>query len=235
MIRKSVRAAFRPLLVHGEGSQPRPLCRLPDGRGRDPKKPLRRNPEADRKAASAAGHVNSMRGLVLRVPSNPTRGVCLDDRKLAGNRLATGSQQSTKRTGSRRRRFRLEKRRQPPISGSSRSPSGEYRITTPTRSRDLREVGMGWRFELTQSNIVAYLTSREARSQRVSGTVGPGALVVLRLRPKSDPSVSSVVHADRWVPAFAETTSERFCRGKSLCRSRFHGAEPGSVGAGFLH
>jgi hypothetical protein len=59
-----------------------------------------------------------------------------------------------------------------------------------------------------------------------------GALVVLRLRPKSDPSVSSVVHGDRKAAAFAETPSERVCRGRSLCRSRFRWCGAGLRGVG---
>jgi len=47
------------------------LCRLPDGGSRDPEKPLRRRPGADRRTATAACHVNSMRRSVSRVRQNP--------------------------------------------------------------------------------------------------------------------------------------------------------------------
>jgi len=54
-----------------EGRQPRPLCRVPDGGGRDPKKPLRRYSAVDRGTASTAGHVNSVRRSVSRVRQKP--------------------------------------------------------------------------------------------------------------------------------------------------------------------
>ena len=54
-----------------ESRQPRPVCRLPDGGSRDPKKPLRRRPAAHRRTATAASHVNSMRRSVSRVRQNP--------------------------------------------------------------------------------------------------------------------------------------------------------------------
>ena len=53
-----------------ESRQPRLPCRLPDGGSSDPKKPLRR-PAAQRRTATAASHVNSMRRSVSRVRQNP--------------------------------------------------------------------------------------------------------------------------------------------------------------------
>jgi hypothetical protein len=41
-------------------------------------KPLRRHPAADRRTTPAAGHVDSVRRSVLRVPSKTTGDVCLD-------------------------------------------------------------------------------------------------------------------------------------------------------------
>ncbi len=43
-----------------EGRQPWALHRLPDGGGSNPEQPLRRHPAADRGAAAAAGHVDSV-------------------------------------------------------------------------------------------------------------------------------------------------------------------------------
>jgi hypothetical protein len=66
---------------------------------------------ADRRTVAAASHVNCVRRSGLRVPLKTTREVCLDDRKLSASRLATGDRLPPNRIGSRRRRFRLEKRR----------------------------------------------------------------------------------------------------------------------------
>jgi hypothetical protein len=49
-----------------EGCQPRPLCRLPDGGGRDSAQSVRRHPAADRGAAPAADHVDSVRRSVSK-------------------------------------------------------------------------------------------------------------------------------------------------------------------------
>ena len=38
--------------------RPRPLCRVPDGGGRDPAKPVRRHPAHDRGTAVAADHID---------------------------------------------------------------------------------------------------------------------------------------------------------------------------------
>ncbi len=46
---------------------------------------------------STTGHVNNMRRSVSRITSQTTREVCLNDRKLAANRPATGSRENPKR------------------------------------------------------------------------------------------------------------------------------------------
>jgi hypothetical protein len=49
----------------GEGHQPRPLCRLPDGRGRHSEKSVRRHPAADRRTAAATSSCVGVRRLVV--------------------------------------------------------------------------------------------------------------------------------------------------------------------------
>ena len=50
-----------------KGGEPRPLCCVPDGRGRHPEKPLRRHPAADRGTAAAARYIDSVRrSIVMR-------------------------------------------------------------------------------------------------------------------------------------------------------------------------
>ena len=53
------------LIKWGEGHQPRPLCRLPDGRGRHSEKSVRRHSMADRRTAADARHINGVRLLVV--------------------------------------------------------------------------------------------------------------------------------------------------------------------------
>ncbi len=60
---------------------------------------------------TGAGHVDSMRRSVLRVPTKTTREVCLYDGKRAANRLPTGVRQPPNRIGSQPAAFRLENRR----------------------------------------------------------------------------------------------------------------------------
>jgi hypothetical protein len=57
------------------------------------------------------GHVDSLRGWVLRVPTKTMREVCLDNKKLAANRLSTGVRQPPNCIGSQRDGLRLENRR----------------------------------------------------------------------------------------------------------------------------
>jgi hypothetical protein len=73
-----------------EGREPRPLCRLPDGRGRHSEKPFPRHPAADRRTPATAGHVNSMRRTASRVSSQNNGDARLDDRPFAVVRLAGG-------------------------------------------------------------------------------------------------------------------------------------------------
>ena len=50
-----------------EGRQPRPLRRVPDGRGRHPTESVRRHPAADRGNAAAARYIDSVRrSIVMR-------------------------------------------------------------------------------------------------------------------------------------------------------------------------
>src|ERR1700730_5472221 len=54
-----------------EGRQPRPLCRLPDGRGRHPQNSVRRYPAAGLGAAAATGgRIDVKRSIVLRSIKN---------------------------------------------------------------------------------------------------------------------------------------------------------------------
>ena len=60
-----------------EGRQSRPLRRLPDGRGCDSKKPLRRHPAADRGTAATAGHVNSVTSSICHAFHEKPRETCV--------------------------------------------------------------------------------------------------------------------------------------------------------------
>jgi len=73
------RPVGRPSLdVRREGRQPRPLCRIPDGGGRDPEKPLCRRLAAHRRTAAAAGRTDSVKRLVVtrstKSPGNKSHG-----------------------------------------------------------------------------------------------------------------------------------------------------------------
>src|SRR3984893_7799167 len=57
----------------GEGHQPRPLCHLPDGRGRHSEKPVRRHLAADRRTATAARHFDRVRRSIV-MGSGQTHG-----------------------------------------------------------------------------------------------------------------------------------------------------------------
>ena len=99
-----------------ESREPRPLCRIPDGRGRHSPKSLRRHPANDRGTPATAGHVDSLRGWVLRVPTKTMREVCLDNKKLAAKRLSTGVRKppnciGSQRDDNQRDGLRLENRR----------------------------------------------------------------------------------------------------------------------------
>ena len=61
----------------GEGHQPRPLCRLPDGRGRHSEKSVRRHPAADRRTAVAAGHIDSVKRSVVTLSIKKLRETCV--------------------------------------------------------------------------------------------------------------------------------------------------------------
>jgi Transposase DDE domain group 1 len=58
----------------GEGHQPRPLCRLPDGRGRHSEKSVRRHSAADCGVTTAAHYIDSVtRSVVMRPIENYAR------------------------------------------------------------------------------------------------------------------------------------------------------------------
>ena len=57
--------------------RPRPLRRLPDGRGRDSEKPLRRHPAVDRGTAATAGHVNSVTSSICHAFHENPRETCV--------------------------------------------------------------------------------------------------------------------------------------------------------------
>jgi hypothetical protein len=60
-----------------EGREPRPLCRLPDGRCRRSETSVRRHPSAHRGTAAAAGHVNSVTSSVCRAFHEKQRETCV--------------------------------------------------------------------------------------------------------------------------------------------------------------
>ena len=76
-----------------------------------PRSHVAENLRADRRAALAAGHINSMRHLLPRVPTIITREVCLEDGKSVANRPSARSRQPSHFTGRLQRHPRLEKRR----------------------------------------------------------------------------------------------------------------------------
>jgi hypothetical protein len=59
-----------------KGRQTRPLCRLPDGGGRDPEKPVRRHPAAHRRTATASGGNSVMSSICLAFHQKP-RETCV--------------------------------------------------------------------------------------------------------------------------------------------------------------
>ena len=81
-----------------EGREPRPLRRLPDGRGRRSETSVRRHPSAHRGTAAAAGHVNSVTKFSLsRVPRKTTGDLRLDERKIDIPGRATASRPAPER------------------------------------------------------------------------------------------------------------------------------------------
>ena len=64
-----------------ESREPRPLCRLSDGRSRDSENSLRRHLAADRGTAAAAGLVNSVRRSIVTRSKKNTGDLRLDDRR----------------------------------------------------------------------------------------------------------------------------------------------------------
>src|ERR1700731_3685754 len=64
-----------------EGRQPRPLCRLPDGRGRHSEKPVHRHPAAGRRTTATAHYIHSVRRSIVMRSMQSVGKVRLDDGK----------------------------------------------------------------------------------------------------------------------------------------------------------
>ncbi len=64
-----------------EGRSPRPLCRLPDGRGRHSEKPVHRHPAAGRRTTTAARYIHSVRRSIVMRSMQSLGKARLDDGK----------------------------------------------------------------------------------------------------------------------------------------------------------
>ena len=112
----------------GEGHQPRPLCRLPDGRGCHSEKSVRRHPAADRRTAVAAGHIDSVKRSVVTLSiKNYGRRAYVDNRtRVFGAPLFVGVFQRLSR-GCWRRRSEIA--RNPQTSQSGFEPAVIWRMS----------------------------------------------------------------------------------------------------------
>ncbi len=64
-----------------EGREPRPLCRVPDGRGRHPSESVRRHPTVHRGTSTAASHINRVKRSFVTRRAKLTGGLCPNDGK----------------------------------------------------------------------------------------------------------------------------------------------------------
>ena|ERR1700722_1485539 len=94
-----VRELRRGDRVAVEGRQSRPLYRVPDGRSRDPEKPLCRHPVTDRGTAAAARHVDDVKRSVSPIRQNRQDKCVLVEEDLAFPTFDAATEGSTRSTG----------------------------------------------------------------------------------------------------------------------------------------
>jgi hypothetical protein len=132
-----------------EGRQPRPLCRLPDGRGRHSEKPVHRHPAAGRRTTATAHYIHSVRRSIVMRSMQSVGKVRLDDGK-----------HNIFRSPARRRPARRPSTR---CCGDSRLPGTPVRDNIRLKSAAIR----GMSAKESQHMAVAYSSCHSAGTRKV--------------------------------------------------------------------